>query len=59
MSDEDKAWLREIFKRSRMARKLGATGQFTEEEQRRWERLYEMYLKEYEQLVEESKHVRI
>lgn len=51
MNEEDRAWLIEIFKQAILAGKLGVKGYWTEDELRRWERLYEMHKHEYEQLV--------
>jgi hypothetical protein len=54
MSEEDREWLREIFKRSNLAATLGAEGAWTDEERHRWERLYDMHKLEYMQLVQEA-----
>lgn len=51
MSEEDRAWLIEIFKQSVLAAKLKVDGRWTEDERRRWERLYELHKDEYKQLV--------
>lgn len=53
MLDADKEWLYEVCHRSLLAHKLKVAGYFTEEERRRWERLYERFPEEYMQVLNE------
>lgn len=49
----DKEWLRDMCKRSRLAHKLGAEGQFTEAERRRWLNLFNAHKDEYMEVLKE------
>ena len=49
----DEEWLREMCKRSRLAHKLGAEGQFTEAERRRWENLFVVHKDAYLEILDE------
>jgi hypothetical protein len=59
MSDEDKAWLREIFKRHFLGVKLDVPAVFTDEEDARYSEMLKQHRIEYIELWQEVKDERI